>query len=192
MTNAARCGPCLCPPGELQPVRHWVPPALPERGLPRRSAAAIQCGMGEFRRTLLIWIMAMLLPMQGMASAAGLLCAPGHLPALGSTSVQGKSAAHTHHGPQDAATGAFVDAGHAHHGALGAGAAAGADALEQGASPHPADDSCSACSACCAGAVLPSSTVTLARVDLARPVLRAPDSSVASIVGRGLERPPRA
>ena len=148
--------------------------------------------MGEFGRSLLIWIMAMLLPMQGMASAGGLLCAPGHHPAAPSASAHGEPAGHAHHGLQDAGAGRFVDAGHAHHGALESNAAAGADAQEKGVSPHPADDSCSACSACCAGAVLPSAALTLARVDLAGPVLCAPDGGVASVVGRGLERPPRA
>lgn len=148
--------------------------------------------MGEFRRTLLIWIMALLLPMQGMASAAGLLCAPGHLPALPSITVHGEPVAHAHHGSPDAAAGSFVDAGHAHHGAPGAGLAPGADAQDQGASPHLADESCSACSTCCTGAALPSSAVTLARVDLAGPVLCTPDAGVASVVGGGLERPPRA
>ena len=148
--------------------------------------------MGEFARTLLVWIMAMLLPMQGMAAAGGLLCAPGHHPAPPSAGVHGEPAGHAHHGPPSAAAGGFVDAGHAHHGALGGAAAAGTDAQEGGASSHPADDSCSACSACCAGAALPSSARTLARVDLAPPELCAPDSGVASIVGRGLERPPRA
>ncbi len=148
--------------------------------------------MGKLWRSLLIWTMALLLPMQGMASASGLLCAPGHYPTPLATPGNGDQAAHAHQGAQQATAGRLVEAGHPHHGVVGAGAAPGAEALDSVASPHQPENSCSACGACCAGAALPSAPVTLASMDAAGPVRTTPDGDVASVVGRGLERPPRA
>jgi len=128
--------------------------------------------MGDLGRTVLIWIVAMLMPLQGMASASGFLCAPGHH-AAGSVAGSVSEPAHVHH--------------HA-----GAGVATSVVAQDGAVSPHPAEDRCSACSACCAGAVLPTSPVTLASVVEAGRVQVAPDGGAASIVGCGPERPPRA
>jgi len=128
--------------------------------------------MGDLGRTLLIWIVAMLMPLQGMASASGVLCSPGHHAA-------GSMAGNVH------------EPAHAHHDA-GASVASSVDAKEGAASPHPAEDRCSACNACCAGAVLPTSPVTLASVDEPGRLRVAPDGGATSIICCGLERPPRA
>ncbi|MDO8419471.1 MAG: hypothetical protein Q7S90_05480 [Rubrivivax sp.] len=148
--------------------------------------------MGKLWRSLLIWALALLLPMQGMASASGVLCAPGHGPTPLSTPGHGAQAAHAYHGAQEAAAGRVVEASHPHHGMVGAGAAPGADALDGVASPHPPENSCSACGDCCSGAALPSSPVALASMDAAGPAQRPPAGGLASVVGCGLERPPRA
>jgi hypothetical protein len=149
--------------------------------------------MAEVRRWLLIWLMAVLLPLQGWAAAAGLPCAPGqHAPPL-QESPPGERAGHEHAHLQVQRSATQQGAGHEHHGTVNASAAADS-AVSAGAesAAHDGAHTCSACAACCPGAAPPSAVVTVPLLPSANAVPALSDPGVANAVVGGLERPPRA
>ncbi len=142
--------------------------------------------MSSLTRLLLIWLMALALPVQGFAAAAGRHCAAGHeraqvatvVAATGSEAVQ-----RAHDGYQAMHGHAAADAGH--H----------SDAAPDGgkASPLTADTTkCSACAACCAALALPAGPIVLPAPVLGTAVALPAVVAAASFVPGGLDRPPRA
>jgi len=131
--------------------------------------------MSPLLKTALAWILALALPMQGLAAATMLHCA------LEPTSAAVPEAnAHT-----------------GHHGAASADSAVVQDAAAPHAAHHAGDAAdhvghqCSACAACVAGAVLPSAAPKVTPLDAGGTPLLAAAAHERSIVLAGLERPPR-
>ncbi|MFP5397700.1 MAG: hypothetical protein ACLGIT_05180 [Gammaproteobacteria bacterium] len=159
--------------------------------------------MSRVVRALLVWVMVIAMPVQGMAASVMLFCGPSHermtqarvVDASASRADAAGDAGHDH-----AATG---HAAHRHaapdHAApfvmANAAADTGAETAAEGAAglvaPH-GTISCSACAACCSALALPA---TFSLADATSPVrsFRAPPSvPVASHPPDRLDRPPRA
>lgn len=143
-------------------------------------------------RALLLWVMVLAMPAQGMAASLMLFCGPSHL-----RMVQGFAAAHP------AAVPAHVhERGHAapapasvHEAPVADSASAvvggAADAGGFAAAPH-GDFSCSACAACCTVLAPPASFALPALPGPAHALMPAVGSLVQSHHPDGLDRPPRA
>lgn len=128
--------------------------------------------MSSFVRRLLIWLLALALPAQGIAAATMQFCGPGHQPQV----RQLESGAHEHHGAHGHAAALAAD---------GAGKHQGANLAQLGKLK------CSVCAACCMATALPASPLTLPVVE---PVVERTAFMPARYVGpegAGLERPPR-
>lgn len=134
-------------------------------------------------KTLLLWMLLLVLPAQAIATAAKMSCGPNHHATLAE-----KNVARTHH-----------DANHGDHHHAENEAAVSDTALPDLADASPSDSStsvksafCSACAACCVGAAVvstqmdwsPSFTGTFI------PAL-SPPPSFTGYIPAGLERPPR-
>ena len=135
-------------------------------------------------RHLVMWLLALALPLQGAAAATRLHCEPA--PKAVSASLHARMA--HHHA-------AHADDGRAasHH----ADTAAGFDAPEQVSSSHeqgPAQGtkvSCSACAACCTAAAMPAAPLVVAAADNVETVLPVASDVTAIFLTGGPERPPR-
>lgn len=157
--------------------------------------------MKQLFKTVLIWLVALSVPAQGMAAVSMLHCGPGHQGAQSAQSMaQTLSGAlppahehpahgHEHHSLPD--VDAVSDSGH--NGSL----ANAAGVTETGQTPDTAkvaastQHKCSACASCCAAMALPSREVMPAQIDAARDVIVSLTVNAASVVIDGLERPPR-
>jgi hypothetical protein len=143
-------------------------------------------------RTILVWVMALAMPLQGMAASAMLFCAPGHAgvlqgPGPAAAAVGGSHAAHAHHHGHDAD--AMDQAAPTIEVAADA-PCAGADGPSD-PPPHHGKFSCSACAACCSALCLPTSFV-LPTPSIPEHVAPMPTvEPVASHQPDGLDRPPR-
>ncbi|GAA4412201.1 hypothetical protein [Quisquiliibacterium transsilvanicum] len=122
--------------------------------------------MRSLLRSLFVWLMALALPLQGIAAVGMQACGPVHERA-------GQVAAAAH------------DAGHMH-------AHADAEHVTAGQESPAAGHQCGACAACCTAAALPSAVVFAAASGAAAELIPAAPERVASFVPPGLERPPRA
>ncbi|MBP7667821.1 MAG: hypothetical protein KA774_13315 [Burkholderiaceae bacterium] len=144
-------------------------------------------------RTILVWVMALAMPLQGMAASAMLFCAPGHAgvlqgPGPAAAAVGGSHAAHAHHHGHDAD--AMDQAAPTIEVAADA-PCAGADGPSD-PPPHHGKFSCSACAACCVALALPGRLVLPAASGPSQQVPTATAAPVASHQPDGLDRPPRA
>jgi hypothetical protein len=133
---------------------------------------------------LLIWLLAVALPAQGLAAAVMLHCAPTSRAAGDATALAG-------HGHADAA-----HAGHRHHDGQAGGPAHTAHHHAAGDDPAgdqtgPALHKCSACAACVVGLGLPSTAFVLPQPHAATAVLTAPAVQHVAFFTSGPERPPR-
>jgi len=149
--------------------------------------------MSGMRRSLLIWLLAVLLPLQAWTASAGLPCGPGqHTTPLQAAGAAVQLSDHHAH-PQARHSTIAHPEGHDPHGPGDASAAAD-DATAPGAEPAHHDDThaCSACAACCPGAAPPGAPVTVAALAVADVVSAVPGAGAVSAVIGGLERPPRA
>lgn len=128
-------------------------------------------------RVLLLWVMVLAMPVQGMAANLMLFCSPGH----GHMGLAGV----THE----------MHAGHADQGlpdCHGSGST-DATAVADPAQPTPHGQfGCSACAACCAMLAIPARPVVPAQPEPAQPVASASPASLPSHLPDGLDRPPRA
>lgn len=144
--------------------------------------------MLRFLKTLLLSLLMLALPVQGLAAAVGLSCGPAHQHGLEALNALN---AFDGHAP-DAAT---EDAGHAHHAAHEQHAHHQATDTNDDAVAtdlQAAASTCSACAACCVGAVIPPSAMNLAPVDHGTlAAIAAPTSPFAGHIPDGLKRPPR-
>lgn len=138
-------------------------------------------------KTFLLWLLIAALPLQGMATVVQASCGPRHH-AISST---GTGMADHHH--------ASGETPHAHSDMVVQKADVGADSeadvgsgVESSSKPFHKLSSCSACAACCFGAVAPpsslSTTPVLSSVEAA---VLSPVVSFTGFIPAGLERPPR-
>lgn len=123
-------------------------------------------------RSLLVWLMALALPVQGLAAAGSLHGAP--LP----------DRVHL----QARAIDAEVGHAQAHHRAADTAADTAAAAHDHGDRGH----TCSACAACCPAIGLPSRAVDLPSAPIGGFAAEMAQPAGTSFVPAGLERPPRA
>lgn len=142
--------------------------------------------MPRLLRTLLMWLLALALPVQGFAAASMAGCgarhgvAAVHSHAMG---MHGHAAQLAHHAHGHLAN-AMAQAGHSHH------------ADEGATSGHHHDGkfsktSCSACASCCMSAALPATLVVFEATRVRDTFVSLAPQPVASFVSGGLERPPR-
>jgi hypothetical protein len=128
-------------------------------------------------RLLLLWLMAVALPLQGFAAAGAQHCVPMH------ERMQVKEAHHLGHGD------------HHHAAAVDADADAQAEVLDQPVPESTAKTGafkCSACAACCVALGLPASAPALPGQPVGGLQLWAPEAAMAAFLTDGLERPPRS
>ena len=130
--------------------------------------------MNAVVRVLLMWLLAVALPVQGVTAATMQFCGPGHHP----QTQQVQAAGHVHGAAHDEADG--------HHAGSASKAAAASDPAQHG------QQKCSACAACCAGSALPPAAIVLPVVKPAiERVTVVPSAYVGPDVA-GLEKPPRS
>lgn len=135
--------------------------------------------MRVLARLLLVWLIALALPIQGVAGVTMLHCGPSHhAPPAEAPHAEG---GHAHH--QHAVHAGAVDGQHDH-----------GHTAALGHAHHAADKaSCSACAACCAGTALavPMTPLVLALQDVAQEHAPAAEARLAAFLTGGPERPPR-
>lgn len=138
--------------------------------------------MNRSLKTLLVWLLMAILPLQAFAASVGMSCAPNHR----ETGALLEPARPAHHG-----MGADV---HAHHGDhAGASAAPASDTHTPDAqAEHQTHSSCSACSALCIGAVAPPSAfLPIPTFDGSDAFRASPSAIVPGFIPEGPQRPPR-
>jgi hypothetical protein len=131
--------------------------------------------MRKLVRLIVMWLLALALPIQGVSAATMLHCVSVH--ERMAAGVHGQ-AVHAHH--------------HSHDDAAAHDAGGGADAHSGGTSHHHADKaSCSACASCCSGVALPAMPLILAAQDIVQTVHPITSFAIAVFLTDGPERPPR-
>ncbi len=136
-------------------------------------------------RCLLIWLMALAVPLQGVAAASLQHCLPAHVPEQASGAQHAEGPSHDVHA-------------HAHH---PVDHAAASGTASRKADPHKADPhnaagtlkagKCSACAACCVALGLPAQAVQVPVVPADAFMSRLRVAAHFSFVPAGLDRPPR-
>lgn len=157
--------------------------------------------MGQLFRTVLIWLVALAVPAQGMAAVTMLHCGPGHHGAQAAQSsgqtlpdasqAAGEHAAHGHASHPHLDTNTVSDTAQ-NPASPDASAAAQVDkTIDPVKVAKAAYQKCSACASCCAGLALPSKAAIPPTIDAAREVTVLSLPEAASVVIDGPERPPR-
>jgi hypothetical protein len=150
-------------------------------------------------RLLLLWLMAIVVPVKGLAAASMIGCAARHDAAIGATAPhQHHHAAHAGMAPS-AATHAAHNHGSAPHGHEASTVTADSPDAQAVATAQPAPGDaapaathkCSGCAPCCAAAAPAAEPVVLPRADLVSRVLGQHDEGCAAFVTAAPERPPR-
>jgi hypothetical protein len=140
--------------------------------------------MNRTLKTLLLWLLIAVLPIQGLAAAMQASCGPAHHTA---SAISAITEAHSHagkvtysHDGQDAVT---------HHAASDAPVTAD----HSSGTPHKHQSAfCSACAACCVGAVAPPSAAIQTPVySNSGLIVISPPPLVTGFIPAGLERPPK-
>lgn len=127
--------------------------------------------MRSLWRFVLVWLMALAIPVQGVAAVGMLHCA--------AAPADQAHALHDGHHP-------------GHHHAGGDQAEAGDDAgLSQADDGHALGHKCSACAACCAGLGLPAHVAEFGKANVAQAIALPPVAAPAGVVLGRLDRPPR-
>jgi hypothetical protein len=142
--------------------------------------------MTRYFKTLLIWILIAVLPLNAGAAAVGMSCPPGHQQAM--------QVAMSH----DASHSMGGDTGHHSDGAHHASAVA-ADSLQaqmdSGIAGQPdcsTHSTCSGCSAFCMGSAAPPPVfVSIPSFSGAEDLIVSPAPRVSGFIPEGLRRPPR-
>jgi hypothetical protein len=142
--------------------------------------------MNRVFKTLLLWLLIAVLPVQGFAAAMKASCGPGR---HGSLPISITTDEHHHDGA----------AAHAHHHDADMHSVSDSSPPESSVTADNSSDThkhkssyCSACAACCAGAVAPPSALHRTPVHgSSELVLASPAPLVTGYIPGGLERPPR-
>lgn len=145
-------------------------------------------------RIVLMWLMALAVPIQGYAAAAMFGCGPGHHSAMALMGIMATAPAL--HGLQEQQPGhddsAEVGSAHSHADADDSAAAAPVPGLKApGTTSKTTKGGCSPCASCCVVAALPTSAVTFQPVPPVDFFVPFAPHSVAVFLTEGLERPPR-
>lgn len=149
-------------------------------------------------RAMLVWLVVLVMPVQGLAAAGMLHCAAGHGNSAAGSAPHGGAA-----GGPPAHPGVFSDApvhpasvpaGEVHHGAMHDGVMHGGVMHSGGGladDPAASAHGCSACAACCAALALPGGLWLT--IEPSGPTFdsSASPGAAPSFVPPGLERPPR-
>ena len=158
--------------------------------------------MGWSIRTLLIWLLVLSVPAQGVAAATMLMCAPNHhaggpgasmvhVQAGGLSSASRLDRSHAHSNDQaqhSTATHAAHDHDH-DHAMADAPAAGEASAPAQGM--HAGQHKCSACASCCSVSAMLSPVLAVPVPDFAPTVFSVVVPNVEAFSADGPDRPPR-
>ncbi len=163
--------------------------------------------MGFSIRTLLIWLLVLALPAQGVAAATMAFCGPNHHGAGPAAHSPRANAEHAHHGSAAQENrmhhGVSHDEHHGAHHVVHAGAHhVGAAQADEGASSvqltkAPANlkqadsQKCSACASCCSAAAFPTSAPSVVTPDFSATVFAIVEPSVDPFATAGPDRPPR-
>lgn len=140
-------------------------------------------------RFLIVWLMAVALPLQALASVTMLHCGPSHERMQGARSSVEADAVSSHvHGSSLAAAAHDHDAGVVSAGHAGS---QSADAGQPEKRADPGQYKCSACAACCSIGALPSPALAVPSPAVAPTVFFAVIPTVDAFVAAGPERPPR-
>lgn len=136
--------------------------------------------MQVWLRLLIVWFIAIALPVQGMAGLTMAHCAPSHERMGAAAQV----IAHQH---------ADQDAGVAHHhnGDAAEDAEAAQDPVKSDKMSNLAQYKCSSCASCCAGSALPSAMPRIPQVAAVPTVFAEAMISVDAFASDGPDRPPR-
>jgi len=136
--------------------------------------------MQVWLRLLIVWFIAIALPVQGMAGLTMAHCAPSHERMGAAAQV----IAHQH---------ADQDAGVAHHhnGDAADDAKAAQDPVKSDKMSNLAQYKCSSCASCCAGSALPSAMPRIPQVAAVPTVFAEAMTSVDAFASDGPDRPPR-
>jgi hypothetical protein len=147
-------------------------------------SCAYTAGMSLVVRALLVWLLALAIPVQGAVAVAMRCCGPDHHQGQSVSAEEGH--AHDHAMPG----GHAMDTSHDH--------GAPADAAEQDnsgdADPHAATlkaGKCSACSSCCTATGLPSRAAALQTVPFDEVLVAFVGTPALEFITNGPERPPR-
>lgn len=136
-------------------------------------------------RSLLIWLMALALPIQAVAAAGMQHCGAAHrLMQIGSAAA----VAPERHDP-------VHEAEHHRHGDVGVGVEVSVgDPSGEGSSATVLGDdyTCSACANCCCAVALPAGLVRLPAPPVEAHAASPPTTNIDSFMPGGIERPPRA
>jgi hypothetical protein len=132
--------------------------------------------MGSMLRTVLVWIVALAMPVQGLAASTMRFCGSSH-------ERMTQSAGADHHEAVTSAT---------HDHAAAAHAANAADPDAAGKFTDLGQFKCSVCAACCSMLALPAGFALVGDPGLANVMSPAPSVVAPSYLSEGLERPPRA
>jgi hypothetical protein len=148
-------------------------------------------------RALLVWVMVIAMPVQGMAASAMLFCGPSHERMMQGLVLDASASAPSHAGDAMHQMAVMDHGGHHEHAGSGAPVASeptvGADGDGMGTLfPHHGKFSCSACAACCIALALPASFELPEAVRTAHALRSSPVAPVTSHQPDGLDRPPRA
>ncbi|MBP6903531.1 MAG: hypothetical protein KBC73_25825 [Burkholderiaceae bacterium] len=139
--------------------------------------------MNRAVRVLLVWLVVIAMPVQGLAASMMMLCGPGHprmLQGLESDAgaVQaGQVSASVH--------GSMHEPGHQHP-------CADQPDCGSGASPHHGKHGCSACAACCSMLALPAGWLLPPALAPVQAVQALAPPALPSQPPDGLDRPPRS
>jgi hypothetical protein len=141
--------------------------------------------MHRFFKTVLLWLLMAALPIQGLAAVVKASCGQTHHALMSATTPTAQDAAVNQHSHSDGAT-------HSHPAhATGAPVQANVPA-DISTVPDVKSSYCSACAACCFGAVAPPvSALKTPEPDFFERAVPALTSRLASHIPPSLERPPR-
>jgi hypothetical protein len=147
--------------------------------------------MRSLVKFLLVWLVVLAIPLQGMAATTMLLCGPAHHRAQQGVSP---AAMHGSHGPAHESTQAIDGTTtHVGHGVSGATEDPAPEWAADSAVPMDAAQfTCSACASCCSPAAIPQSVAALAASDNLFAPVAAPGPGRFSVVIDAPDRPPRA
>jgi hypothetical protein len=142
----------------------------------------------SFWRLLLIWLTVLAMPIQGMAAAGGVHCLSANAPASQQAVIeqlQLDQESHAHHSHEPSAQ-SSADA--AEHDEADASLVHPTSFTVKASTPG---HTCSACAACCAGAMMPSAAIEVPSPDLSSEPAATVVAEPTSFVVSGPERPPR-
>ena len=140
-------------------------------------------------RSVLIWLMVLAMPVQGMAASTVVFCGPLHermmLPPAAADHDESAVPEHEHLWRMQAHAATVLPDDSA-----AAADAAGMPAMNR--FTHPGTFSCSACASCCSMLAIPESFASVGEPDLVNTTPAALAVGVQSFVTEGPERPPRS